>query len=623
MYRYLALVWNPGDERSGNAAAALEQRLNASATGWSRVFQATGVLVVHADRLANGPADPWPGSCGQNGASDAWPLAAAAGVVLGRVFTRNIESPRAAARVTFDDTESSQIIASGCRRLLERYWGRYVAIVRNGITGEVWVLRDPSGGFPCWLTDHEGVAIVCSDIEDCHALGLASFAVNWNYIAGFVAHAGLQIRETALDGVSEVQPGERLRFSSGSMQRSMEWNPIEIARSAPFETDEEAAAALRVTTLGCVHTWAACHKGIVHNLSGGLDSSIVLSCLATAPSSPELVCLNYFGTGPHEDERRYARAMAGRVGVKLVEQQLDPRAVRLQKLLSLRRSPRPWFYVYEIEHGAFEGELAARHGADGLFSGAGGDGVFFQARADLAVTDYFFAHGLGAGLMRTALDAARVSRKSIWPLLWQAARMRILRPEWDPVAAMKPVTRTIVNSEIVEAAKRNTALSHPWLTPSATRGVPPGILWHIMSVSTPPAYYSSFQRDSYPERTMPLLSQPLVELCLRIPTYVLIRSGRDRAVARRSFERDLPTEIVRRQAKGRTDQHLRNILDANLDFVRELLLDGLLVQHGLLERRALELYLTRERSPADFQYTEILQEHACTEAWLRSWATTA
>ena len=119
---------------------------------------------------------------------------------------------------------------------------------------------------------------------------------------------------------------------------------------------------------------------------------------------------------------------------------------------------------------------------------------------------------------------------------------------------------------------------------------------------------------------MPLLSQPLVETCLRIPTYVLIRSGRDRAVARQAFERDLPSEIARRQAKGRADQHVRNILDANLDFVRELLLDGVLVKRGWLNRAALELYLTRERSPADHQYSEILQEHLCTEAWLRRWS---
>jgi hypothetical protein len=63
-------------------------------------------------------------------------------------------------------------------------------------------------------------------------------------------------------------------------------------------------------------------------------------------------------------------------------------------------------------------------------------------------------------------------------------------------------------------------------------------------------------------------------------------------------------------------------VDANLDFIRELLLDGLLVQRGYLNRAALERYLTRG-SPSDYQYSEILQEHVCTESWLRRALTTA
>jgi asparagine synthase (glutamine-hydrolysing) len=560
----------------------------------------------------------------QPGTSDALPLANSAGVVLGRVFTRGIDKPEAAARVYFDEVESARVVASAGRRLFEAYWGRYVAILRNDATGEVFVLRDPLGGFPCWLTRHEDeLSIVCSDIEDCRALGIGPFTVNWQYISGLVVYATLQIRDTGLSEVSEVQPGERLRFSQGPMQRSIEWNPIDIARSSSIENVPEAITALRASTIGCVHTWAACYRSIVHNLSGGLDSSIVLSCLATAPARPELVCLNYFGTGPNEDERQYARAMAQRVDAQLIEQQLDPRTVQLKDLQNLRPSARPWFYMYEMEHGRFEFDLAGRHGAGGLFSGAGGDGVFFQARADLAVTDYLFAHGLSTGLLRTAIDAARVSRQSIWPLLARAWRARLFGARWDPIAITKPLSRTLVNAELVASVKRDSTFAHPWFTPEAIRGVSPGILWHVMSASLPSAFYSSFQRGSYPDRILPLLSQPLVELCLRIPTYLLIESGWDRALARRAFERDLPPAIIRRRAKGRADQHMRNILDANLDFVREFLLDGLLVQRGFLNRAALETYLTRERSPADFQYGEILQEHICTEAWLRSWLTSA
>jgi asparagine synthase (glutamine-hydrolysing) len=608
VYRYLALIWNPSDERSRLAAITLSERLTREPQ-WIRGLNEAGVAIFHK---------------GQHpGSSHTRPLAHCAGAVLGRIFSRQIEDPRSAARITFDHAESSQIVASGGCRLFERYWGRYVAIVRNSHTGEVWVLRDPSGGFPCWLVVHEGVSIVCSDIEDCRALEVMPFTVNWRYIEGFVAYPGLQIRATALNEVSEVQPGERLRWSSGTLQRSLQWDPIDIARSTPIESYAEAVASLRATVVGCVHTWASCYDGILHNLSGGLDSSIVLGALVTAPSRPELVCLNYFGTGPNEDERHYARLMAGQAGARLVEHQLDPQAVRLQDLLSLRHSPRPWFYMYELEHGHYEGELAQRHGAGALFSGAGGDGVFFQARAELAVTDYLFQHGLRAGLLRTAIDAARVSRKSIWPLLWQAVRTRLFAPAWDPVALAKPFARTIVNRELLTALKSDASLAHPWFTPAAIRGVPPGILFHVMSVSLPPAYYNAFQSSSYPERTLPLISQPLVELCLRLPTYLLITSGVDRALARRAFANDLPAEIARRQAKGRADQHVRNMLDANLEFVREFLLDGLMVRRGLLNREALELYLTRERSPADFQYSEILQEHVCTEAWLRTWLTTS
>ena len=53
--------------------------------------------------------------------------------------------------------------------------------------------------------------------------------------------------------------------------------------------------------------------------------------------------------------------------------------------------------------------------------------------------------------------------------------------------------------------------------------------------------------------------------------------------------------------------------------MRDLLLNGRLVREGLLNRRNLEMYLTRERSPADFEYSEILQEQLCVEAWLSRW----
>ncbi|HVO45087.1 MAG TPA: asparagine synthase-related protein [Steroidobacteraceae bacterium] len=607
MYRYLALVWDTRDPRGFSAARLISERLLQSQTGWTTALTAHGLLAFHAGV--------------DEGASETVTLYGQSGAIFGRIFNRGATDPAGALRVEFNRSETVRIVATGGRRLLERFWGRYVALIHDGATGETWVLRDPGGALPCLLVSWQGIHIICSDLQDWYALGLQSFSVNWNYIRALVAHPGLQLRATGLNEVAEIQPGECARFCADSVSRTLEWRALEIARSDPITDPDRAAAEVRQTTRHCVHAWAACYSGIVHNLSGGLDSSLVLSCLCDAPSRPHLTCLTYYGTGPGEDERKFARLMAAHTGTELIEQPLDARAVRLDRLTSLRRSARPWFYLYELEHGEFESNLALSRDAYGLFSGAGGDGVFFQARAELALADYLFDRGVGAGLMQVAVDAARISRRSVWALLASAIRSRFAR-RWNPLTAAVRPERKLVNPELVAATRRDRSLIHPWFAPELTRGVPPGILWHTLTVGAFPLYTSSFFDAVCPERTMPLLSQPLVELCLRIPTYVLIGSGMDRAVARRAFARDLPPEIVNRRNKGHIDRHVRDILDHNLEFVREHLLDGRLVREGLLDRSALEKYLTPGEAPPDFQYSEILQQHLCVEMWLARWLDT-
>jgi hypothetical protein len=51
---------------------------------------------------------------------------------------------------------------------------------------------------------------------------------------------------------------------------------------------------------------------------------------------------------------------------------------------------------------------------------------------------------------------------------------------------------------------------------------------------------------------MPLRSQPLLELCLRITPYTLIDDGRDRALARRAFLKLCPGARKERSANTRS-----------------------------------------------------------------------
>jgi len=117
----------------------------------------------------------------------------------------------------------------------------------------------------------------------------------------------------------------------------------------------------------------------------------------------------------------------------------------------------------------------------------------------------------------------------------------------------------------------------------------------------------------------PLWSQPLLELALRIPTYVLTSQGWDRALARRAFAADLPQEIVARRTKGVLDYYAKRILRRNLGFARELLLDGMLVKRGLLDRKALEEVLSGRPTAIESPVVELF-DYVSTEAWLRHWS---
>ncbi len=116
----------------------------------------------------------------------------------------------------------------------------------------------------------------------------------------------------------------------------------------------------------------------------------------------------------------------------------------------------------------------------------------------------------------------------------------------------------------------------------------------------------------------PLMSQPLIELCLRIPSYQLLRGGRQRALARDVFADRVPDEILRREDKGDTTTVVTDMIRRSEPFIRELLLDGMLVKHNVISRKALEPYIVQGQS---FRVEHIWPLLSCiaTELWTQTW----
>ncbi|HKS57303.1 MAG TPA: asparagine synthase-related protein [Steroidobacteraceae bacterium] len=601
MFRYIGLVWDAADEQQERAALLLQQQVDRTLAGWSRTASGAG-LRVYTIGL-------------RNGSMDALLLEQDRGVVLGTLFQQSSVPTKAIQHLALASTD--KIVRSSGRSLLREYWGRYVAFVINAGTAQTSVLRDPTGGIPCLVTCMQGVHIYFSSAEDLAALRILTLTVNWPYIQMRVATTMMETRETALNEVTRLVGGECATHSSGKVDHELCWNPFDIARLSPIEDADLAASTLRQAAITCIRSWSSCYTGILHKLSGGLDSSIVLACMQDDPCRPDIVCLNYFSAGSDSDERHYARFAADRARCTLLERERDSRT-DLSEVRYLPLTASPTIYVDHLAVNRSELQIARTYQLQAFFDGTGGDQLFFQSEAMLGCADFIHRHGLTRGLLSVALNAAQLENQSIWEILGTSIRAA-RKKNHAFIAEETYACKTLVTRESLDAARRSESrFQHPWI--SLSRGAAPGTFWHVASLSFPTEMFNYFARPGDPERLFPLLSQPLIELCLRIPTYLHASNGWDRAIARRAFNDELPIQIARRRSKGGMEEYAKEILLRNQGVAREMLLDGLLVENRVLDRERVAAVLSGQPTKGMGGMAEIF-DYVSIEAWVRAWSS--
>lgn len=602
MFRYVAFVWDGADRAACDRVRVLVAKLSACPLEWQPVLTCPGLEVLCADARPGG--------------SEPHLLHAGSGVVLGTLFASGGDGCSARAPLALAEHESADILASAGRTLVERYWGRYVAFLRDARSGGAWVLRDPSGGLPCQALRVRGadVDVYFSHMDEGALLGDRALSINWRYVAAAACQSRLQTHATGLNEVSQVLGGECIELRGGRIKRSFYWHPLRVAASEVIDDAGDAVRRLRHATRDCVHAWASSHRSIVHLLSGGLDSSIILACLKDAPTQPRITCLNFHSPGSNTDERTLARLAAQGVDCGFVERRRDS-SVALKTLLGIQKSCIPADYFFYLEGGRSEAELAAERQATAVFSGYGGDQLFYQARARFAAGDYLGRHGFGRELFGVALNAARVDRVSVWNVLRAAVSHGLLGRRWSPRADAGR-HRMLIRDDVLHDINRDPGFLHPLFR--APGRAPSGKIWHAWQLSFPMDFYNPLGSPADPETVAPLLSQPLVEVALRIPTWLLTLGGWDRSMARRAFQGDVPRQIVTRRAKGGQEEHAKAILTRNIDFARELLLDGQLVRERILDRARLAAALSGRPTRRGGGNVEIYG-YLSLEAWLRQW----
>lgn len=240
-----------------------------------------------------------------------------------------------------------------------------------------------------------------------------------------------------------------------------------------------------------------------------------------------------------------------------------------------------------------------------ILTGQGGDALFMQGRSAAIAVD---ARHLGVrrkARIELTYDLARWGRCSIWSVASQASQIRGLG------------LRRPASFVARELACSTPTIRHPWLTDLDQ--VPPAKRHQIYGLAAALLFHGECRRSRVADLIHPLLSQPVIELCLGIPTFDLTGGRRDRALARETFAKRLPSGIVMRRSKGDLTAYYGRMLGRSLPTLRPWLLDGLLASRSLLDLDVLSEILTEDHLIWQGDYPDLM-ELIALEAWARGWS---
>jgi asparagine synthase (glutamine-hydrolysing) len=599
MHRFICLLANPNDPMAVATARELSSKLVQGVTGWRETYSCNGLRALQYAGAGNSMRTyALPGGC-----------------ILGYLYTPVESSPAPTLVDALDSRGAAAVAATHGAYVRDNFWGSYVGFIVDRQNGNHHVLRDCSGRIDCYYFRANNVTVVLSDIADGLALVGASFATNWRYVSGFLLDDDLQTSETGLEGVAQVVAGERLVITPRGIKREELWDPREVCRGESVHDWDEAARRLKTIAHGCIGAWAGAHRKILLSLSGGLDSAIILGAFDPSVARTQVACLNRYSDRAGEDEREFARLAATRAGVHLIESpwQVDGLAID-ERVLRAPPIAKPSLATFDLLDLDYRNALAESLAVRATWTGRGGDQLFYRLATPLIAADYVRSHGINRSFHRIVADTARLTRQSYWDTAREALRQGFSRSAWEP----SPATFTLNSFLNKDALSYRSYERTVNLWAGDSDDLPKGKRLQIQSLAIMLNRDRPFDILHHAEEHAPLLSQPLIEFCLRVPTYVLSRGGQHRALARTAFAEHVPPAILARESKGSTMLFTTSLLRQSMPFIREMLLDGVLNAHGLIDSQSLERHV---RSGEPLRSNQVFALMACiaAEAWIRKW----
>ncbi|PYP94621.1 MAG: asparagine synthase (glutamine-hydrolyzing) [Gemmatimonadetes bacterium] len=511
---------------------------------------------------------------------------------------------------------------------VDRLRGMFAFAIWDAAAECLLLARDRFGIKPLYVaTGPWGIAFA-SELKALVAVGLSARQLDWEALDAYLQLGYIPAPATPFRDVRKLEPGHILLWRrSGELTVRRYWDLPQASRSEPqpverqlLEWFDESVAAHLVSDVP-----------VAAFLSGGLDSSAVVSSMALMDGSPHAFTARYFGSGaPAADETPLASELANRYGARLTLVDIWP---------DVRDNLEPIAWALDEPHAddsALPTWLLSKHvGAvyKVVLTGIGGDELFAGYRRHIgALLGGYYAR-LPRSLQRAASGLANQLREPSGATLGINRLKRFLSPTANAFADrfLGYVTRAangdrirLYNPGLREHITRNWAQLR-FETLYRDGGSPTGLrggLYLDYKTFLPDDILALSDRLSMAhslEVRVPFVDHVLVERVFGLPDRLKIGWWQNKQLLKRALRTRLPREHLRAPKRGfvgPTSAWLRNELRGVL---QDELAPGRLNRLGYFEpgaiQKLLEEHLSRRHNREG-----ILWALLCFSTWHRLYA---
>ena len=212
-------------------------------------------------------------------------------------------------------------------RCVERLRGMFAFAVWDGQADTLLLARDRFGIKPLYVVQSPWGIAFASELKALVAAGMTDRNLDWNALDMFFQLGYIPAPHSPFLDVKKLEPGHTLEWrSSGEVTVRRYWDLPPAQEMIPDRIEERVLSWLDDS----VKAHMVSDVPVAVLLSGGLDSSAVVSSMAIGGYTPHAFTARYHGSGaPQADETGLARELADRYGVQLTVVDVHPNIERI------------------------------------------------------------------------------------------------------------------------------------------------------------------------------------------------------------------------------------------------------------------------------------------------------